>query len=684
MQRSIVEFGAHTDEGIRCEINEDSLAGPPADLLPEVLAKKGYLCIVADGTGEHAGGKAASDLAVHMAMQEYYADATEDIEQSLRRAIRMANAEVYRQSQDPAYAGMGASLVAAVVQGDGLTVAHVGNCRAYLVRGDTMEALTADHSWVAEQVRDGQLTPEKAQQHERRHELTRLLGRQAQLVVDVSQKSLQPGDRLLLCSDGLWAYVDEAAVRRVLSAQPAQAAAEQLVALANIAGGPDNITAVVLRPRISIAPPLLSESRAQRVLAGPLERVGGVLAEPLARTKELLAGPLEQAKGVLAGPLAWASGVLAGPLGRFAALPAGGRRLVVVLAAALSVAILACLVALLFRRPLPSIPAVEVAPLRYVVQEGDTAEAIAGHFRVPASTLAAELAPGQPVQLVPGGHAILFSGRVVRLDPQTDVVTLQVRNRQQQYDVWVNQWAGDGTIINADVMAEKGDTVAVMGYLSGDGVVEAMVVDVWQDPIWRTWYLREIDGDIWVYSAFSDLVAPAYVEDAGAAGSQTLALANWSRSPTGMLMQWDEQDLYRLGDDGLYASSLSSANRHSLTQRLGPTETPVTQPSDEPVAVAATPEVTMTPDLPEARFGQVNDPYGLRVRSDPTTQASEVDLLPDGQQVRIECVTTGEYVQDVDSDRWYRIGYDETGQGYVAALYIELADITIDDIPECE
>ena len=111
MQRSMVEFGAHTDEGIRREVNEDSLAGPAADLAPQALEQKGYLCVVADGSGEHAGGKAASDLAVHIVMQEYYADNTEDAEQSLRRALRMANAEVYRQSQDPPYAGMGASLV---------------------------------------------------------------------------------------------------------------------------------------------------------------------------------------------------------------------------------------------------------------------------------------------------------------------------------------------------------------------------------------------------------------------------------------------------------------------------------------------------------------------------------------------------------------------------------------------
>jgi protein phosphatase len=673
MQRTMVEFGAHTDEGIRHEVNEDSLAGPAADLAPQALAQKGYLCVVADGSGEHAVGKAASDLAVHVVMQEYYADTTEDVEDSLRRALRMANAEVYRQSQNPPYAGMGASLVAAVVQEDSLTVAHVGNCRAYLVRGDTMETLTTDHTWVAEQVRDGQLTPQKAQQHERRRELTRLLGREAQLAVDVSQRTLHPGDRLLLCSDGLWEYVDETAMRRVLSAQPAQAAAEQLVALANVAGGPDNITAAVLRPRPSIAPTFVSESRARGVLAGPLER-----------TRELLAGPLEQARGLLAGPLDRSKELLAGPLGRFSALPAQGRRLVLTLGAALLVASLACLAVLLIRRPLPSMPAVEVAPVRYMVQEGDTPDAIASHFRVPASTLAAELAPGQPIQLVPGEHAILFSGQVVRLDRQTDVVTLQVRNRQQQYDVRVDQWAGDGTIINGDVRAEKGDTVAVIGYLTGDGAVEAMVVDVWQGAIWRTWYLREIDADVWVYSAFSGLVAPADVEESGSAGGQMLALAGWSRSPMGMALEWDEQDLYRLGADGLYASSLGPANRQSLTWRFGPTETPATQPSDEPVEVTATPEATMAPDVPEARFGQVNDPVGLRVRSGPTTQASELDLLPDGQQVRIACVTTGEYIQDVDSDRWYRIGYGETGQGYVAALYVDLQDITMDDIPECE
>ena len=258
-QPSLAEIGFHTDKGMRRQVNEDSLAVPPADLAAHVLAQKGLLYVVADGIGGHTAGKEASDLAVRVVMRQYYyADPAGDVEGSLVQAIQVANAEIHRQAQDPAFARMGTTIVAVVVHGNRLTVAHVGDSRVYLDRGGTMRPLTRDHSWVAEQVQNGLLTPEQAGQHEQRHVLTRSLGRQGQVAVDVTAQVLQPGDRLLLCSDGLWEFVDHGVIQQVLATQSAQVAAQQLVDLANQAGGPDNITAVVVKPAVSESPSALA------------------------------------------------------------------------------------------------------------------------------------------------------------------------------------------------------------------------------------------------------------------------------------------------------------------------------------------------------------------------------------------------------------------------------------------
>jgi hypothetical protein len=110
----------------------------------------------------------------------------------------------------------------------------------------------------------------------------------------------------------------------------------------------------------------------------------------------------------------------------------------------------------------------------------------------------------------------------------------------------------------------------------------------------------------------------------------------------------------------------------------------VAQLSGEPAEAEQTPGATATPEPSEVRYGKVNDAMGLRVRSGPTTEGSELDTLPNGQRVRIACVAQGEYVSDVDSDQWYRILYHQTSEGYVSAPYIELEGLTIHDIPECE
>jgi len=142
-QRLVI--GKRSHKGMRREINEDSLA-IPRGIAPQLLARKGMLYIVADGIGGHKAGKTASQMATRVVMREYYSDSSPDIVQSLERAIQVANAEIYSKAQNPGYEGMGTTLVAAVLKGNRLLVANVGDSRAYLIRGQRIKQITRDHS----------------------------------------------------------------------------------------------------------------------------------------------------------------------------------------------------------------------------------------------------------------------------------------------------------------------------------------------------------------------------------------------------------------------------------------------------------------------------------------------------------------------------------------------------------
>ncbi len=154
-----------TDIGRARQSNEDNmLAYVPED--SQVLARKGALFVVADGLGGHTSGEIASEMAARVTRDSYYQEAKEDIATSLRRAIKQANsAIVARAAQNAAWSGMGTTVVAAVLRDDTVHAANVGDSRVYIVRGDTIRQITEDHSWVAQQIRAGQLTPEEARDH---------------------------------------------------------------------------------------------------------------------------------------------------------------------------------------------------------------------------------------------------------------------------------------------------------------------------------------------------------------------------------------------------------------------------------------------------------------------------------------------------------------------------------------
>src|SRR5581483_1705936 len=225
--------GARTDVGRGRPENEDSV----------LVDDAGGLWAVADGMGGHRAGEVASATAIETLQDAYRAGAPLD------EAVEAANAAVFsKAADDAALRGMGTTLTAVALE-DGRTalLGHVGDSRAYLLRQGAVSRVTADHSLVEQLVREGRLSPEEAQHHPQRAIITRALGVDAHVEVDTYRVELEPGDRLLLCSDGLTNMLSDDAIAATLRRHPdPQQAADTLVDMANQAGGDDNITVVVL------------------------------------------------------------------------------------------------------------------------------------------------------------------------------------------------------------------------------------------------------------------------------------------------------------------------------------------------------------------------------------------------------------------------------------------------------
>ncbi len=241
-----LEVAQLTDVGRKREHNEDNMAYViPKDQL--VMAKKGALFIVADGMGGHAAGEVASEIAVDTVSNVYYQDDGDDIAYSLLYAIKRANALIHqRASENMLRSGMGTTCVAAVVRGNMAYVANVGDSRAYLVRNGQAKQVSQDHSWVAEQVRAGLLTEDQARTHAQRNVITRCLGTQADVEIDVFPEQIEDKDALVLCTDGLSGLVSDDEIRRIIDQSGPQDSVYHLVQRANENGGPDNITAIVV------------------------------------------------------------------------------------------------------------------------------------------------------------------------------------------------------------------------------------------------------------------------------------------------------------------------------------------------------------------------------------------------------------------------------------------------------
>ena len=228
------QAAGETDTGRKRRRNEDAFVCAPP------------LFAVADGMGGAQAGEVASGLAA-AALRESHVDAGG--EARVAELVREANRRVHqRATSDAAASGMGTTMTVAFVDPDGtVSFGHVGDSRAYLLRGGKLEQLTDDHSLVAELVRRGELSPAQAEIHPQRSVITRALGTDADVAVDTFTVEPEPGDVVLLCSDGLSSFVDSATIEQVINRfrHDLRGAAHGLIHEANRAGGEDNITAVL-------------------------------------------------------------------------------------------------------------------------------------------------------------------------------------------------------------------------------------------------------------------------------------------------------------------------------------------------------------------------------------------------------------------------------------------------------
>lgn len=242
-----------TDVGQKRQNNEDNF----------LINDEINLYVVADGMGGHVGGEFASQIAV-TTIEEVIQNVEVDPEatrpdwaalgsnvaisgEKLKYAIRLAGKRIFdRTNDEPELRGMGTTTVAMLFDHNRVFLAHVGDSRAYLVRGTTVAQVTEDHSLVNEQIRLGLITKDAARNHKLKNIITRSVGYQEDVEIDTIVRPVEKGDRFILCSDGLSNLVEEHEILEVVGAPiPTEQAAQKLIDLANNRGGDDNITLII-------------------------------------------------------------------------------------------------------------------------------------------------------------------------------------------------------------------------------------------------------------------------------------------------------------------------------------------------------------------------------------------------------------------------------------------------------
>ena len=261
------EFCARTDPGRVRANNEDAVSVDP----------QAHIAVLADGMGGYNAGEVASGMAtaqITADMARWLAQASQppacsDVRRALEICVHNANQTIYQAAQsNPQYNGMGTTLVAGVFCGTRLVLAHVGDSRAYRLRAGVLTQLTRDHSWLQEQIDAGWLTPQQAAQSGGRNLVTRALGAESTVEVDINEFPIDAGDLIVLCSDGLSEMLTSADITALAgSPAPLDDKAAALIAAANANGGRDNISVLLVQALT----------------------VTGAAAEPLQRKRNLFA-----------------------------------------------------------------------------------------------------------------------------------------------------------------------------------------------------------------------------------------------------------------------------------------------------------------------------------------------------------------------------------------------------------
>lgn len=235
---------AITDIGCEREINEDRYAA--------IDSPVGRAWVVCDGMGGTLGGELAAQLAIDAVRRALESGDFSSPAEALKFAIEEANRIIVLRRQNPAFSGMGTTVVASIVNGDEVVITHAGDSRAYLIRDGLLQQLTTDHTYVQDLVERGAISAEEALSHPQSHVLTKCLGAEPRLQLELQTYWIwevadgEPEDKLVLCSDGLYSLVSDEEIADMITKQSPQEACVNLIELAKSRGGYDNITLAIL------------------------------------------------------------------------------------------------------------------------------------------------------------------------------------------------------------------------------------------------------------------------------------------------------------------------------------------------------------------------------------------------------------------------------------------------------